>query len=218
MKLRTQFSLVKKYRRSGFHARADADRGALQRAGGCTTLGWQEGIMKSLRVLFAVLLPSALWFAAGCAPAELTDAEFASQVMRVVADKGYINENASKVPPAPFYDENGLAITLGYGDFDLSDDYAEATLVVSFTAFELDNSTVDGSLEVSVEIVASGSKPQTFMAVFNTIAEPVPEPLVVTGKHAGQYEFADATVVYDFAAHDYTFSGAVIVDGVTHNL
>jgi hypothetical protein len=172
--------------------------------------------MKSLRALLPILLLFALWVATGCTPAQLTDAEFASQVMQAVVDKGYIHDNASK--PMPPYQEDGLTIYFSWIDSDWTDGQAAAQLSVIFEAFELDGSTIDGGFTVDVALSFDGDKPTSLTGVFNTISEPVPEPLVVTGKHAGQYEFADATVVYDFATHGYTFGGAVIVDGVTHDL
>ena len=166
--------------------------------------------MKNIRFLLPALILGLLWSISGCQTAELTDAEFASVVMRAVVDRGYVDNSKAII-----YDQNGLTIDLIAGDFDLSDGQASAQFSVGFAAFELERSTVDGDVAAAVTIIGVGGQPQTLTAVFNTGPG---NQLVVIGKHGGQYQFDNATVVYDFATHTYTFSGEVIVDGVVHTL
>src|SRR5512137_2243326 len=119
--------------------------------------------MKSIRFLLLALVLGLLWSISGCQTAELTDAGFASVVMRAVVDRGYVDNSKAII-----YDQNGLTIDLSWIDGDLSDGQASAQFLVSFTAFELESSTVDGDVAADVTITAAGEVLTTLTAVFNT--------------------------------------------------
>jgi hypothetical protein len=167
--------------------------------------------MKMIRFLGLVMLLLLLWFFTGCELTELTDVDFAAGIMKAVVDKGYVEDNAKSVL---VYEQGGLTVFLAWIDDDPSDGETTAQFSVSFAGYESESSAVDGDLLVDVTITYVGAELDTLTAVFNTGLG----SLIVTGEHAGEYQFVDATVTYDFDTGEYSYSGVVIIDGVEHTL
>ena len=136
-----------------------------------------------------------------CDNYRMDDAEFAGSLLKSVVDNGYVDAAKAELPTV--YDEGGLTIRFS--------PVAPSGIGVDFEAFQAYGAAVTGYLWGAISVVLDGT---TAASVSLTLSG----TLEVTGKHAGTYEFTDASITYDFLEGLYSFGGSVTVDGILYEL
>jgi len=157
-------------------------------------------------MLAAAAAVSVLFF--GCEMFRMDEADFSAALLTSVTEKGYV-ENQAKVAFdfLVVHVEEGLTIEL-----DLT---VGLKLKAAFTNYMYYGSTVTGELWADLSIETDGEdNPLSVTLTFDTY-----DPhLEVTGKHAGMYQFEDASITYDFTTQTYSYAGTVVVDGTSYDL